>query len=91
MSDQVYRRGADIEGSWKCVAKSDLSLYLELLEVPADMRKQMIEGKDEFTAERLSKGKLKFNINSPFFPEGEMLIELNENYSVEVTPSFYQN
>jgi len=81
---EVYRRGADIEGSWKCVAKSDLSLYLELLEVPADMRKQMIEGKDEFTAERLSKGKLKFNINSPFFPDGDMIVELNENYSVEV-------
>lgn len=82
---QVWRRCADLDGTWRCAAHTGMETYLDLMGVPADMKPAMLEqmDKDEVIGERMSGGKVKWTTNNPFFAEMNRIYEFNESYSFD--------
>jgi len=85
---QYYKRVTDIEGTWKGVAQCGIDGYLDCLGITGSQKAEMIAdmANEVFTEERIGGGKLR-NVNNSKFMPNELVIKLDESYTMDM-PGF---
>jgi len=86
---EVYKRGADVEGTWKPVSNTGACAFADALGMTGAVRDQWMEGhmKDWFKLERLQGGLVRMNTSSKIFGETPMIYKSGEEWSIDV-PGF---
>merc|ERR1712217_866754 len=83
---ETYKRGCDLEGTWKPAAITGAEAHAEALGMTGAMKEQYLEGqmRETFTIERLVGGAMKITSDSPWLPGGVMVIKSGESYNLEI-------
>jgi len=85
-SVEFYKRGADMEGSWKAVSCTGAEAFADALGMSGDVKKGYVDTRinEKHCLERLPGGLLQITSDSQWLPGGVLLMKTGEEYTLDI-------
>jgi len=80
--EMFFKRGSDIEGSWRVVSESGKVAYLDACGVPEPMRTKMLNHKTKFQINRLPGGVISMTSDNEFM--ADFTYKMGEQYTMDI-------
>jgi len=80
--EMFFKRGSDIEGSWRVVSESGKVAYLDACGAPEPMRTKMLNHKTKFQINRLPGGVISMTSDNEFM--ADFTYKMGEQYTMDI-------